>query len=244
MRLKVLTLNIHKGFNWRNTQLTLHALKNNLQILHPDIVFLQEVVGENKKYEKKFDDWITNQFEFLAKDLWDDFAYSHHAVFDHKHHGNVILSKFPILSSHVEDLTINNYEKRAILFSKISIEDKTIHAFCTHLNLTNRDRLKQYEILKKFILANIDNHHPTLLCGDFNDWNKRASTNLLDIENLKEVHKTLHGDYGRTFPMMFPMLSLDRIYSKGLIPIKAEVLNSKEWQIISDHLPLYCELDL
>lgn len=244
MSIKILTFNIHKGFNWSNTKVTIQRLKKSLEIIHPDIVFLQEVVGENKKHETKFDNWISNQFEFLAKDLWSDFAYSNHATYDHRHHGNVILSKFPITSSEVYDISLNKYEQRSILFSKISIEDKTVHAFCVHLNLLHRDRVQQYKKIREYINSKTDLNHPILLSGDFNDWNQKASSNLLTLEGLHDAHKAKHGFYARTFPAIFPLMKLDRIYTRGFQVHNAEVLAGIDWKTLSDHLPIYIEVDL
>lgn len=243
MALNILTFNIHKGFNWNNSKLTLEHLKKNLEEIHPDIVFLQEVVGENILMEKKFDNWIENQFEFLAKDLWNDSAYSQHAVFDHRHHGNVILSKYPIKKIEVKDISQNNYEQRSILYCELEIEGKEVHTFCTHLNLLNRDRLKQYKLIKEFIQEKSDNNHPIILAGDFNDWNQKASHNLFEIEHMHDAHKNYHSDYGRTFPAMFPLLKLDRIYTRGFKVSDANVLDDMKWKTLSDHLPIHIKVD-
>jgi endonuclease/exonuclease/phosphatase family metal-dependent hydrolase len=244
MSIKILTFNIHKGFNWNNSELTIQRLKKSLETIHPDIVFLQEVVGENKKYEKKFEHWVSNQFEFLAKDLWKDFIYSNHAKYDHRHHGNVILSKFPIISSEVQDISLNKYEQRSILFSQISIEGKIVHAFCVHLNLLHRDRVQQYEKIKEYINNKTDLSHPILLSGDFNDWNQKASSNLLSIDGLHDAYKSKHGFYAKTFPAIFPLMKLDRIYTKDFQVHTAEVLAGDDWKTLSDHLPIYIEVDL
>ena len=45
-RLKVLTLNIHKGLSHFNRRMVLHDLREGLQSLNPDVVFLQEVQGK------------------------------------------------------------------------------------------------------------------------------------------------------------------------------------------------------
>ncbi|MAX65882.1 MAG: endonuclease/exonuclease/phosphatase family protein [Bacteriovoracaceae bacterium] len=243
MPLKILTFNIHKGFNWNNTKYTLKRLKKALTHIHPDIVFLQEVVGENKKHQKKFDKWIDRQFEYLAQDLWSDFSYSNHAVFDFRNHGNVILSKYPILNTEVQDISTNHYEQRALLFSEIQIEDKILHTYCVHLNLLHKDRIKQYEYIKDFVQSKSDNHHPILIAGDFNDWNQKASEHFLNIDNLYDAHKFKHGFYGRTFPTLFPLLKLDRIYTKGFHILDAEVFKNKHWKSLSDHLPIYIEVE-
>ncbi|MGB6104154.1 MAG: endonuclease/exonuclease/phosphatase family protein [Pusillimonas sp.] len=48
----------------------------------------------------------------------------------------------------------------------------------------------------------------------------------------------------RTFPAAFPWLRLDRIYQRGFAVRKARVLQGIPWKQISDHAPLYAELEL
>ena len=48
----------------------------------------------------------------------------------------------------------------------------------------------------------------------------------------------------RTFPAVFPWLRLDRIYQRGFAVRKARVLQGVPWKQISDHAPLYAELEL
>ena len=47
MQIKLLTYNIHKGFNWRNSQATIKKIKEAIVSSGVDLVFLQEIVGEN-----------------------------------------------------------------------------------------------------------------------------------------------------------------------------------------------------
>lgn len=48
----------------------------------------------------------------------------------------------------------------------------------------------------------------------------------------------------RTFPAAFPWLRLDRIYQRGFAVRKARVLQGPPWRQISDHAPLFAELEL
>jgi endonuclease/exonuclease/phosphatase family metal-dependent hydrolase len=108
MLLKILSYNIHKGFDWNNKNYFLQEMKEFIKQSRADIVFLQEVVGKNSKYVAQ--GMVDSQFEFLADQLWPHFSYGHNAVYDHGHHGNLILSKFPIESFENIDLTTNHWE--------------------------------------------------------------------------------------------------------------------------------------
>jgi len=48
----------------------------------------------------------------------------------------------------------------------------------------------------------------------------------------------------RTFPAAFPWLRLDRIYQRGFAVRRAKVLHGLPWRQISDHAPLFAELEL
>ena len=48
----------------------------------------------------------------------------------------------------------------------------------------------------------------------------------------------------RTFPAAFPWLRLDRIYQRGFAVRNAKVLHGSPWKQLSDHAPLFAELEL
>jgi endonuclease/exonuclease/phosphatase family metal-dependent hydrolase len=85
---------------------------------------------------------------------------------------------------------------------------------------------------------------PWILVGDFNDWNKKITSRIENALSSKEVFKALHGKCPRTFPSFLPTLSLDRIFIHKLAAIKAVALREAHWRNLSDHLPLYVEIDL
>lgn len=242
--MKVLTFNIHKGFNWNNSKLTIKKLKKQLELIHPDLVFLQEVVGENLKLQETQADWVENQFEFLADELWEEYAYAKNAVYDHRHHGNVIMSRYPILEFKQIDISTNKLEQRGVLYAKISHPKGSIDCYCVHLNLSHRGRKKQYKVLSQIIKKHSKKDQPIILAGDFNDWNKKACDYLSQENRIEEVHKSLNLSYAKTFPAPKPILSLDRIYTRGLNYKTCRVLNSSDWKRISDHLPLLMEVEI
>src|SRR5690349_17254196 len=97
IRLRVLSYNIHKGFGPGNIKFILKKIKEALRSIHPDLVFLQEVLGHHEIHQKNIKGWPEqSQFEFLAHELWPHFAYGRNAVYTNGHHGNAILSKHPI----------------------------------------------------------------------------------------------------------------------------------------------------
>ena len=81
-----------------NRRFTLERIRSCLRESKANVVFLQEVVGENEKHRKKISALPdSNQMEFLADSVWEHFAYGKNAIYKHGHHGNAILSEIPFL---------------------------------------------------------------------------------------------------------------------------------------------------
>ena len=93
-RVRVVTLNIHKGLSQFNRRLVIHELRDGLRALAPDLVFLQEVQGLNQRLPTRFAGCPPDpQHAFLAGEDWQH-VYGCNAVYDHGHHGNAILSRY------------------------------------------------------------------------------------------------------------------------------------------------------
>lgn len=243
MKLKILSYNIHKGFTIGNRDFILKEIRHALREMDADILFLQEVLGDHS--ENKIPDWQTAiQFEYLADTVWPHFSYGKNAIYPEGHHGNAILSKFPIVdwSNHV--ISTNRLEHRGLLKTKIHIPgiDREIILANTHLDLTQTGRDKQAKMIISHLLP--DKDLPFVLVGDFNDWNKKVSPMIEAQLGAKEVFQALHGRYPLTFPSFMPMLSLDRVFIHKLKAIEAMALTDSHWRKLSDHLPLYVEVEI
>lgn len=245
MKLRILTYNIHKGYDWKMRNYFLSDMRSLINSAHADIVFLQEVVGKNNIYKKK--GLIDSQFEFLADTVWPHYSYAKNSLYDHGHHGNLILSRYPIESWENIDLTTNVLEKRGFLICKIQLphlHKKNIYAACVHLDIFHSGRKQQYQMIKNKIQSlDFFDKTPLIIAGDFNDWNKKADIVFENELGMQEVHKEKHGYYAKTFPAGFPILSLDRIYIKNLKVINANIFFRLAHQNhFSDHLPIFSEV--
>ena len=122
--LSIATWNIHKGFSQFNRRMVVHELRERLRALDADIVFLQEVQGRHERHAEAHANWPAEpQHEFLAEDVWANHAYGRNMVYDHGHHGNAVLARFPILSSHNQDVTRLRFEKRGLLHCTVGVPD-------------------------------------------------------------------------------------------------------------------------
>ena len=244
MRIKILSYNLHKGFSFGNREFILSEMKRALRELNADVLFLQEVVGDHSHAKHKIADWETSvQFEYLADTVWGHFAYGKNSIYSEGHHGNAILSKFPIKSWENIPISTNRFEQRGLIKAHVTLPNgQELVIANTHLDLFQKGR----DLQVKKIIDNmqIDSKLPWILVGDFNDWNHRISPQIERGLGAKEVFRYLHGRYPATFPSFKPIMSLDRVFCHSLKPIIAIALSDPQWTKLSDHLPLYVEFEL
>lgn len=239
--LHVTTYNIHKGFSQFNRHMMVHELRDRLRELGPDLVFLQEVQGLHLGHAERHEHWPEEpQHEFLAADVWQASAYGRNMVYDHGHHGNAILSRFPILSAHNQDVTHLQFERRGLLHCAVQVPgwERPLHCVCVHLSLLSRSRRLQIGALAERLEALVPRDAPLMIAGDFNDWRNRADTLLADRLGLTEVFGGATGRPVRSYPARLPLLRLDRIYVRGFAVAKTEVHYGAPWSRISDHAAL------
>ena len=236
MKTKILSFNIHKGFSAFGAKKTLANLKKLLDSSLYDIVCLQEIHGEHSLHGK--------QLEVLADSVWSYKAYGKNSVYTQGHHGNAILSKYPIVNSENIDISFNRFERRGVLHATIVGPTKPLHIFCTHLGLLHSWRLTQLNALCKRISTHIKKNEALVLCGDFNDWREKATLLLSQSAGLEEAFLTHSGAHAKTFPSWLPILCLDRVYIRGAKVIFAQTLGGGDWQKISDHLAVEVTLEI
>lgn len=239
---KVLTLNIHKGFSAGNRQFTLERIRLCLRESGANIVFLQEVSGENSQSRRAIADWPdTNQFEFLADSVWSHYAYGKNAIYQHGHHGNAILSEIPFVESNNMDVSLMRFSQRGILHG---ILEGGVHVLCVHLGLFEKERRHQVAKLLEFVRTTIPDSAPLIIAGDFNDWRESSHRELVQALDMREAHESLHKRMAKTFPAMLPCLPMDRIYVRGFKVANVEVKTHRQWRTISDHCAMLAELTL
>ncbi|MES2886894.1 MAG: endonuclease/exonuclease/phosphatase family protein [Pseudomonadota bacterium] len=239
----MLTVNLHMGFGFLNGRFILHALRDAVRSVSADIVFLQEVLGEHERHAESVTNWpAVPHHEFLADVLWPDMAYGRNAVYPHGHHGNALLSKFPILSHQNRDVSLVGPEARGLLHCVVRLPDaRELHAVCVHLGLRDSHRRHQIDQLTQLI-DEIPASAPLVVAGDFNDWRLRAHAQLASCPGLHEVFVHAHGAAARTFPARWPIFRLDRIYVRNATTHRPIQLPRRPWSHLSDHVPLAAEV--
>ncbi|KQP12004.1 endonuclease/exonuclease/phosphatase family protein [Pseudorhodoferax sp. Leaf267] len=246
-QIKVLTVNIHKGFTTFNRRFMLHELREAVRHVHADVVFLQEVLGTHARHAARFPDYPeAPHYEFLADSIWPQFAYGKNAAYPHGHHGNAVLSKFPIVHQENRDVSQAGPERRGLLHCVLAVPncEQNVHVFCVHLGLRESHRREQLHLLAQMIEKEVPVGAPVIVAGDFNDWRRRAHGILEKHAGLREVFVHANGKSAKTFPAKFPMLSLDRIYVRNASAHSPLVLPGEPWSRLSDHAPLAAVINL
>lgn len=245
--LKVLTYNIHKGFSARNRHYVLTKMRHAIRNIHADIVALQEVQGEHAGHARKYDDWHAEaHFEFLADSVWPHTAYGKNAIYQEGHHGNALISKFPFVSIHNQDISQSSYSRRSILHGQVRPAAKIstpVHIACVHLGFMPLEQYQQTHSLCAW-LNSLPKDDPVILLGDFNDWHHRIHRHLCRHFNLQEVSTFSASRPMATYPASNPKIAMDRIYYRGLALSSSYVCTGGEWARLSDHCPVFAEFFL
>jgi len=235
---RVCTYNIHKGFSSTNRKYLLNDIRNAIQQTDADIVFLQEVMGLSHRNRSQH---IPNQLEFLADTLWQYQAYGKNAIYQQGHHGNAILSKYAFDQHKNINISQWRFSQRGLLLGKTS---NGVYLICVHLGLFEQERRQQLKVLLKLIHEDIPEHAPLIIAGDFNDWNMNIHRQILNNTPLQEAYTNMHSKPALTFPSVFPVLAMDRIYYRHLQLIGVQVLDEDPWNKLSDHCAISASFQL
>ncbi len=257
MRLTVMSYNIKAGL-W--TEEGIDAVARVIKQTRPDVVALQEV-DRHMERSRNID-----QASWLGERL------GLHAVFARAmpgetfgmpggEYGIAILSRWPIVEH--ERMLLHRPttqsgagadskpEQRVALGAAVDIEGQPVDVVCTHLGLSEDERLRQAEDVAGFC-AGWHSARPLILMGDFNAFP--------DADEIATVRKTLvdvfqqhavAGDERLTFPSG-PLGSraengwagaIDYVFvSSQIHPVHIEVL--REATPASDHAPVVATLEL
>lgn len=242
--LSIATYNIHKGFSHFNRRVVLHELRDRLRELNVDIVFLQEAQGEHSRHSERFHNYPQGaQHEFIAEEVWPHCVYGKNSVYEAGHHGNAILSRFPIMRSLNMDVSAHRFESRGLLHCEIDLPGRqSVHCLCVHFGLFARGRRQQTRMLIEYVKRSIPPDMPVIIAGDFNDWRNQMSHTLESALQVRDVFHIHGGSPARSFPAGLPIFRLDRIYVRGFSVINSDVHIGGQWQRLSDHAALSTRL--
>ena len=226
--MRVATYNVHRWSGVSGRQAPNAALAEYvISELDADVVALQEVL-------RPFD--AKDPLTVLAEEQHLHVAFVVTRVHRRGELGNAILSRWPITSLFVLDLSFSRLERRSALAAEFKLGKRSLTVVATHLAL--RDRTRQRQV--RTILSHPQLQGPVVLMGDLNAWRRSKATQALDAA------LGAHGNrrWPASFPSARPILALDRIYSRGAQVETLEVHRSTAARRASDHLPVIAVLKL
>lgn len=172
-----------------------------------DVVCLQEFWKSSLTNRK-------NLQKSLRK-IWPYFHYGENSFFPTYNLGNAIFSRYEIIEHKNLMLGKTSNEQRGLLKTVVLLPNSiTLTIFCTHLSIRYRESSNELAECIKHIKA--DNPDRFILAGDFNDWRGHFSSILSEKLGCREAGISFSGRHINTFPALFPLLPLDRIYYKGI----------------------------
>jgi endonuclease/exonuclease/phosphatase family metal-dependent hydrolase len=226
---KVATYNVHRwtGVNGRSAP---DAARAGFVIseLDADVIALQEVLRPDE------DD---DPLKTLCAALGLHYVFAVTRIHRRGELGNAILSRFPITTCSVLDISHSRIEKRGILAAQFSDDKRSLSVMATHLSLVDRTRQRQVSSLLKHPHLNSG---PAVLLGDMNAWRQCKATVALD-EAMREHHNL---EWPASFPSAAPVFALDRVYSRGVKVLELSAHLTRAAQRASDHLPVVARVRL
>ncbi len=152
-----------------------------------------------------------------------------------RHYGNALLTRLPIASERLIDLSLPGREPRGAIDAQLSWGARTLQAIATHLGLAPGERRAQVRLL----LAALRNGGAdfALLLGDLNEWALWGRPS----RRLRRYFSATPSP--RTYPAFWPLLPLDRICARpGIALSEVRAHTSALARRASDHLPLVAAL--
>lgn len=220
-----MTWNIHGGVGFDRRRDLDRIVKLALR-QDADIIALQEVDSRRRTPDS------VEAFGYLTGMLGGHSSVSRLITAADGDYGHAIVSRWPMTDTIYHDVTFRRREPRAAIETVAQTPLGPLHVVAAHLGLGFGERRHQAELL-----AEIARHGPyrTVMLGDFNDWVWRGAVhNKLDA--MFPGHSHL-----KTFPSLWPMFSLDRIYCRPRGMLLASWTDSSA-KTASDHLPVIGEL--
>jgi endonuclease/exonuclease/phosphatase family metal-dependent hydrolase len=220
-----MTWNIH-GAVGRNPRFDLVQVVELIKRADPDIVALQEVDS------RRFARGVDSPFAVLQQALGNHGVGAKSIVTADGEYGQTLISRWPMHATEIHDISYREREPRRAIKADIETPAGPLRVIATHLGLSIRERRDQSRALLDLIgTAPIT----TVVLGDFNDWLWVGSVRGVLARVLPG--RTRH----RTFPAIWPILRLDRIYCRPPQALLASFTDPLAWHV-SDHLPVVADV--
>ena len=230
--LRVATYNIHRsrGLDRRTDPARIARV---IQDIKADVIAMQEVVGAGPSG--------VDQAQEIGAAVGMGWAMAPTRELRGHAFGNVVMSRYPMVSHAQCDLSWRKCEHRCAQRVDLDVDGRVVHLFNVHLGTALMERRYQAGRLAAYVHDKRVSG-PKIVVGDFNEWTKGLATRMLS-EKLQALDLYPYLKRRRTYPGIFPLLHLDHIYYEGVLELrKEELVGTRLSLMASDHLPLVAEL--
>jgi endonuclease/exonuclease/phosphatase family metal-dependent hydrolase len=236
--MRLLSYNIHKGIGGRDRRYRLERIIQVIDAENPDLICLQEVT--RRAARTRHDDQPRKLGEAFS-------ALTHlfqlNVRFRSGGYGNLVLSRWPVRSSHQISLRLKTRKPRGAQLAVIESPEGLLHLVHWHLGLAERERRWQVRHLFENALFHEAAHLPTLIVGDFNDWLNTLAHGPFASHGFHQI--SAPRSRFRSFPAYWPVVSLDKAFARGALTVRhARIVHSRLARDASDHLPLVVDFHL
>jgi len=229
-RFRLATYNIHFGTS-ESGALVIDEIIKVLKYINADIAALQEVDDLRPRSR------LTRQAQYLARCLDMGYVYGIVKRFRNGSYGNVVLSRFPIISM-VNHLLPDSKDPRRCLQVNLVINQQIVTVLNTHLALSQSAR---WDNLNQIILPLVESvTNPLVLTGDFNSTPERADIALVSSK-LNDTFNYNTRQPAATFPAREPKHRIDYIFVNHQLNVQDCCIID---QPASDHLPVVADMNL
>jgi endonuclease/exonuclease/phosphatase family metal-dependent hydrolase len=222
-----MTWNIH-GVVGHNPRFDLKRVVALVEHWAPDVVALQEV--DSRRLPAGGGD----SFQVLQDALGKHGIGARSIITTDGDYGQTLISCCPIRESNVYDISWPEREPRRAILADIELPGGVLRFVATHPGLAIRERRSQARKLLDIAGAP---SVPTVVLGDFNDWFWPGS-----VRGVLSRAFPSRSHY-RTFPSVWPLLRLDRIYCRPRGTLLRTFVDPTACAI-SDHLPVIGDVAL
>lgn len=222
---RAMTWNIHGGIG-PDHRFDLRRVVDLVRRWDPDVLAVQEVDSRHPPAGHG------SPFTFLRESL------GHHGIEAKSittadgDYGQMLISRWPLEHTVIHDLTVESREPRRAIETEVLSPSGRFRLVATHFGLNMRERRRQARRL-----VEIARRHPmtTVMLGDFNDWFWPSV--FRDALKREMPARTPHP----TYPSMFPLLCLDRIYCWPRECLRRSLVDHGG-RAASDHLPVIADI--
>jgi endonuclease/exonuclease/phosphatase family metal-dependent hydrolase len=236
--MRLLSYNIHKGVGGRDRLYRIERIIQVIQAENPDLVCLQEVDRNCRRSQHDDQPLLLAEAHRSVGSVFQLNVRRKSGGY-----GNLVLSRWPILSSHQISIRHKRHKPRGAQFAVVETPEGPLHLVHSHLGLAERERHWQVAHLLDHPRFLESGSLPTVVIGDLNDWRNTLARGPFARHGFHQV--TAPRGRFRSFPAFLPVVSLDKAFSRGPIKVRhARLVHTHLTRRASDHLPLVVDFHI